>query len=51
MADRPLIHDAVLRVRINSALIQNAADKAQRESMSLSDLVRQAIRNEVGLGQ
>ena len=41
------VHDSVIRVRINEALADAAAEKAAREGMTLSELVRHAVRREV----
>lgn len=44
---RENIHDMAVRFRANNALIAAATLKAQREGMSLSELMRHALRREV----
>ena len=41
------IHDIPVRVRINSALLAKAQAKAIDEGMSLSELLRSALRREL----
>lgn len=41
------VHDGLIRVRVNEALVAAAAEKARSEGMTLSELVRQAVRREV----
>ncbi len=41
------VHDGLIRTRANKALIAEAAAKARQENMTLSELVRQALRREV----
>ena len=41
------IYDSLIRVRANEALVTAAEEKARREGMTLSELVRQAVRREV----
>jgi predicted HicB family RNase H-like nuclease len=41
------VHDTAVRFRANNALIAAAAQKAEREGMSLSELMRHALRKEV----
>ncbi|URD60479.1 hypothetical protein M8312_11900 [Sphingomonas sp. KRR8] len=41
------MHGSLLRVRVNEALIARAAARAQQDSMTLSELVRQALRREL----
>lgn len=41
------VHDVPVRVRISSALLAKAQAKAQDENMSLSELLRSALRKEV----
>ena len=41
------VHNSMVRFRANEALIAAAAEKAQREGMSLSELLRHAVRNVV----
>ncbi|NIJ16497.1 ribbon-helix-helix protein, CopG family [Sphingobium vermicomposti] len=40
-------HNAAVRFRVNEALLAAATHKAQREGMSLSELLRHAVRNAV----
>lgn len=47
---RPNVHDTVIRCRANEALVAAAARAAEREAMTLSELVRDAIRQRVGHG-
>lgn len=41
------IHDGLIRVRANEALIAQAEAKARRDGMTLSEFVRHAVRREV----
>ena len=41
------VHNTAVRVRANDALIAAATEKARREGMSLSELLRHAVRKEV----
>ncbi|QHD65767.1 hypothetical protein GS397_00895 [Sphingobium yanoikuyae] len=41
------VHDTAVRFRANNALIVAATQKARREGMSLSELLRHALRKEV----
>lgn len=41
------VHNSIVRFRVNEALIAAAIAKAHREGMSLSELLRHAVRNEV----
>jgi hypothetical protein len=41
------VHNTAVRFRANDALIAAAAEKAQREGMSLSELLRHAVRSVV----
>jgi predicted HicB family RNase H-like nuclease len=41
------VHTELMRVRVNPALRARAAARAQTEGMSLSELVRAAIRREL----
>jgi len=41
-------HDGQLVVRVNEGLLAAAVADAQRKGMSLSELVRHAVRREVG---
>jgi hypothetical protein len=45
---RQNVHDTVIRCRANEALANAAARVAERECMSLSELIRDAIRQRVG---
>ena len=42
-----IVHDTPVRVRINSALLAKAQAKAADEGMSLSELMRSALRREL----
>ena len=42
-----IVHDVPVRVRINSALLAKAQAKAANEGMSLSELLRLALRREL----
>ncbi len=42
-----IVHDVPVRVRINRALLVKAQAKASEEGMSLSELFRSALRNEL----
>ncbi|WP_165363550.1 hypothetical protein [Sphingobium cupriresistens] len=44
---RENVHDTAVRFRANNSLIAAASLKAQREGMSLSELMRHALRKEV----
>lgn len=44
---RNQVHDMNVRVRVNEALLAKAVAKAEREGMSLSELVRHALRREL----
>lgn len=44
---RAQLHDTPVRFRVNHALIAAAETKARNEGMSLSELLRQAVRREV----
>ena len=41
------IHDTLVRFRVNEALVASASEKARREGMSLSELLRHALRREL----
>jgi predicted HicB family RNase H-like nuclease len=41
------VHSDLVKVRVNPALRKRAAARAQSEGMSLSELVRAAIRREL----
>ena len=42
-----LVHNSTIRFRVNKALVAAAEAKARREGMSLSELLRHAVRNAV----
>ena len=44
---RSAVHTSTARIRINPALLADAEAKAQRDGMTFSELVRQAVRREV----
>jgi len=44
---RNYVHNAEVRFRVNDALLAAASEKARREGMSLSELLRHAVRKEV----
>lgn len=44
---REQIHNSTARFRVNGALLAAAEAKARREGMSLSELLRHAVRQEV----
>lgn len=41
------VHDTLARFRVNTALLASAAEKARQDGMTLSELIRAAIRREV----
>ena len=41
------VHNTAVRFRANDALVAAAVEKARREGMSLSELLRHAVRKEV----
>ena len=45
---RGCVHDGLIRVRVNEALVAAAAEKARSEGMTLSELVRQAVAKRGG---
>lgn len=49
MSDHPRaqVHDAAVYFRVNKVLLATAEEKARREGMSLSELVRHALRREL----
>ena len=49
MADlaRGAVHDATVRFRVAQSLLASAEVKARREGMSLSELLRHALRREL----
>lgn len=44
---RSNVHDTTARFRVNERLLAAAEEKARREGMSLSELMRHALRREV----
>jgi len=44
---RGTIHDAAIRFRVAEKLLASAEEKARREGMSLSELLRHALRREL----
>lgn len=42
-----LVHDVPIRFRVNNALLARAQAKASSEGMSLSELMRSALRREL----
>lgn len=44
---RQNVHDMPVSFRVNSAIAEAAAKKAEQEGMSLSELIRHALRREV----
>jgi predicted HicB family RNase H-like nuclease len=44
---RNQVHDSAIRCRVSEALLAKAIAKAEREGMSLSELVRAALRKEL----
>jgi predicted HicB family RNase H-like nuclease len=44
---RQQTHDAMARFRVSEGLLSAAEEKARREGMSLSELMRHALRREV----
>jgi len=44
---RAPVHDAAVRFRIAESLLVSAEAKARREGMSLSELLRHALRREL----
>jgi len=44
---RQQFHDHVVRFRASSAIIAKAEEKARAEGMTLSDLIRDALRHAV----
>jgi antitoxin component of RelBE/YafQ-DinJ toxin-antitoxin module len=41
------VHDSLVRFRVNQDLVAEAEAKARAEGMTLSELIRQAVRREV----
>ena len=44
---RTQVHDMPVRFRVNEALLSKAMKKAELEGMSLSELMRSALRQEL----
>ena len=44
---RGQVHNSLVRFRANEALVAEAEAKARAEGMTLSELIRQAVRREV----
>lgn len=44
---RKNVHDKPVRFRVNAGLLAQAELRAQREGMSLSELIRAAVREKV----
>jgi predicted HicB family RNase H-like nuclease len=44
---RSLVHDETVRFRIAGSLLASAERRAQQEGMSLSELMRHALRREL----
>ena len=44
---RPAVHDRVIRCRANSILVTAAIRTAEQEGMTVSELLREAIRQRV----
>jgi predicted DNA binding CopG/RHH family protein len=44
---RGTVHDAAIRFRVAEKLLASAEEKARREGMSLSELLRHALRREL----
>jgi len=44
---RPSVHGTVLRLSVNGALREAAEQRARSEGMTLSELVRHALRQEM----
>jgi len=45
-----LVHDRPVKFRVNNALLAKTQAKASSEGMSLSELMRSALRNELRRG-
>ncbi len=41
------VHNQTAQFRVNGALLASAAEKARRDGMTLSELIRSAIRREI----
>ncbi len=48
---RSQLHNSIVRFRVADGLLADVQAKADRDGMSLSELIRQAIRKEVRGGQ
>ena len=44
---RQAVHDSAISIRLNEALAARALAKAEREGMTLSELIRHAVRREL----
>lgn len=44
---RSPVHDGTVFFRVNKALLASAEERARREGMSLSELLRHALRREL----
>lgn len=44
---RQSVHNTPVNFRVNAAIIAAAEQKAKREGMSISELLRHALRNEL----
>lgn len=44
---RAQVHHVPVRFRVNEAVLAKAQERAEREGMSLSELLRQSLRNEL----
>ena len=44
---RPGMHDTLVRFRANDALVAQVRAKAERRSMTVSELIRAAVRREL----
>lgn len=47
MKPRANVHDVHIRFRVNHAIVAAAEEKSRREGMSLSELMRHALRTVV----
>lgn len=46
---RPALNDKAIRVRLPGVILERAAREADRRGMTLSELMRDALRSRVGL--
>lgn len=44
---RTEVHNTLARFRVNDALLASATERARREGMTLSELIRAALRREL----